>query len=262
MSCRVVGYTHHFLFDPHLIKEFFRLNSGAIDNKPVTWLILHRVFGAPNRYEKKFVSALPKVHTCLTQALLRTLSVQKVAQHIIANLEDDIPNLAMTTRELEPTCAPQYFNLNGTGPPSHESSGDSSVEVSLAPLIRSILGHASLPALMGQGFMQFCPEVLRDIWELDDGFSWLLTGLPNWLPICSLRRARRARSRLHGGLTRYHHALDDMEDCVDTGSDRNDVSSLIWSLHNVWKEAGIPCEARGHGTMPLIWAYVLRSVTE
>lgn len=152
--------------------------------------------------------------------------------------------------------------MNGSGYPLPKSSRSSSVEVSLAPLIRNTLGHASLPALMGQGFMKFCPDVLKDICELDNGFSWLLMGPPSWLPIGSLRNAHRARSRLQGVLTEYHRALDEMEDCMDTGSDRNDVSDLIWSLNNVWKKAGIPPQVRGHGTIPLIWAYVLLSVTQ
>src|SRR4051812_8817705 len=61
---------------------------------------------------------------------------------------------------------------------NHKYVSENEVEVDLLVLVRDMLGHASVPALFGRGLLEKYPELLHDVFKMDEGMMFFLMGLP------------------------------------------------------------------------------------
>lgn len=107
---------------------------------------------------------------------------------------------------------------------------DSITELNLMPLMRDMMGNASIPGMFGRGILEKYPSLLHDIYEMDAGFTYFLIGLPAWTPWPSVLKAHQARHRVHTAVDDHQKALDAMGEGkhVDaTWGDLEDVSELI-----------------------------------
>ena len=142
--------------------------------------------------------------------------------------------------------------------PSLTSSSPPAVEVDLFALLRNFLGHQATPSLMGQAFLDNNPNVLSDVWALDRGFTWLLTGLPRWLPLPSLTRAHLARARLLSVLTTWHTAYDRIVAGEDPGSEWRDLDADVseWMRRRAakFRELGLKPSERAPADLAVLWA--------
>lgn len=136
------------------------------------------------------------------------------------------------------------------------------VEASLFPLIRNFVGHVSVSSMMGAEFLEHYPNTLNILWDFDDGFKYMILGLPRWFPILSLPKAHIARLNLLNAFGTFHRALDQ----VTAGGhaevpwrDMNDVSALMRDRSAVWQAHGLGTEVRGPCDLALIWQSVLNS---
>lgn len=118
------------------------------------------------------------------------------------------------------------------------SISPSETEISLLPMVRDVLSHASVPALMGQAFMDNNPFILEDLYEMDRGLPWLLSGLPGWLPFPPLVKAHIARNRVQDAMNRFHRALDktvDGESVEAAWANMEDVCDLMMKRHQIYR---------------------------
>lgn len=117
-------------------------------------------------------------------------------------------------------------------------TGDaSSVEVNLFALIRNFVGNVALPSLVGTEFLENHPETLEDIQDLEEGFKYLVLGLPRWLPIPSLTKAHIARRRLLDAIRSLHRALDHIavgNEPNQPWRDLSDVGAILKGRHAIW----------------------------
>lgn len=104
------------------------------------------------------------------------------------------------------------------------------VEINLFQLMRDMLGWASIPSLFGKAFMEVNPEVLRDVYAMDYGFKWLMSGLPRWFPLPQVIAAHIARKRIKdsmAGFSRAYDAVLDGKPLDPIWGEMDDVSELI-----------------------------------
>lgn len=118
------------------------------------------------------------------------------------------------------------------------SISNSETEIDLMSLMRDILGIASIPAIFGRGLLEKHPNILHDLYDMDAGMPYLLTGLPAWTPWPTVSRAHLARRRVWQGLDGLQEALDASVDGkhVDySWGDLDDVSEFIMKRHAIYK---------------------------
>ena len=100
----------------------------------------------------------------------------------------------------------------------------SSVELDLWALIMYFVGDIAGTALMGKAFFENNPNVIQDLWDLDNGFNALLTGIP--LVTRGLAFARAARTRLNSAILEWNRAMMATLDGRDPDFKYNDLSDV------------------------------------
>jgi len=73
---------------------------------------------------------------------------------------------------------------------------DSETEINLMALMRDLLGHASVPGIFGNAIMEKHPELLHDVYDMDQGLYFFLMRLPSFTPWPGVLKAHAARARL------------------------------------------------------------------
>ena len=125
-------------------------------------------------------------------------------------------------------------------PINHTDSltGDaSSIEINLFALIRTFVGNVALPSVVGREFLENYPDFFKDIQDLEEGFKYLIPGLPRWLPIPSLTKAHIARRRLLDAIRSLHRALDYVAASNEPNQpwrDLDDVGAILKERHAIW----------------------------
>lgn len=117
------------------------------------------------------------------------------------------------------------------------SSAPPTVEIELFSLMRDMMGHASVPSLFGKSFLEVYPDVLNEVYAMDYGFKWLMTGLPRWVPILPLTKAHIARKRARDMVAKFFEAFDKAVDGNPDPiwGDLDDVSQLIKSRNAIYR---------------------------
>ncbi|EHL01702.1 putative 25-hydroxycholesterol 7-alpha-hydroxylase [Glarea lozoyensis 74030] len=137
---------------------------------------------------------------------------------------------------------------------------DTETSLDLMKLMRDVMGHASIPAMHGNAFLDKYPEVLHDIYELDKGMLYLIMGLPAWTPWSPVISAHNARRRLWEALDAQQVAMDAQakgEDPGDGWGDMEDVSPFTRNRNEMYRDKGFAIRERGE--LPTTWALIINS---
>ena len=74
------------------------------------------------------------------------------------------------------------------------------------------MGHAALPSFFGRALLEKYPTLLHDVYDMDSGLKYLITGLPPWTPWPPVNKAYQARQRVW-------RAVDDLQSALDASAD-------------------------------------------
>lgn len=121
---------------------------------------------------------------------------------------------------------------------NHKFISKTEVEIDLFCLVRDMLGHASVPAFFGRGLLDKYPELLHNVFKMDEGMMFFLMGLPAWTPWPGVLKAHIARRNVWTALDDQQRALDRLADGDDVDyswGDLDDISSFIMSRHRLFK---------------------------
>ena len=203
------------LWDPKKRKRYIRENMGGKQDFSEPWddLIVRKELSATTGY------------------LMKEPYLGKMLKGTIQRLQENIPQMitfAESDIDLQPWerwAKASYIS-------------DSETEIALMPLVRDMMGQASIPGLFGRALLDKYPNILHDVYDMDSGFIYFLMGLPQWTPWPSVNRAHRARRRIW-------QALDDQQRTLDaaasgkhvdlTWGDLDDVSDLIWKRNEIFR---------------------------
>lgn len=197
------------------------------------WSLLVNAFGANKRHKAEHSRAHGDAHACLLGLLHGPSDLLRAT---VREIQEQAPNLISFSDSIvdqspwERAAIPIIHTGNITGDAS-------TVEVNLFALIRTFVGSVALPSLVGREFLENFPYILEDIHDLEEGFKYLVLGLPRWLPIPSLTKAHIARRRLLDAIDSLHRALDQAAADNEPNKpwrDLSDVGAILKGRHTVW----------------------------
>ncbi|KAI9785035.1 MAG: hypothetical protein M1839_001232 [Geoglossum umbratile] len=249
------GSTHNLAHTPSLVRGIFAQTS-SVESEEVSRFVLNRVFGVPRNFNKTFSGVVKDLGAVSQKWLMREPGLGRMLAATMTAYEEHIPNLvSFASNPIDQSLWERVSDVDVQHGLKDTGEPDLAAEANLFPLLRNFLGHLATPSLMGQAFMDYYPEVLQDIWDLDYGFMYLIAGIPRWVPIPALGRALRARNKLIRRISDFHIAMDLTEDGGNPGSewrDFSDVSDVVKERHRVWRDAKVPPHLRCD--LPLLWA--------
>ncbi|KAH7321454.1 hypothetical protein BKA65DRAFT_512162 [Rhexocercosporidium sp. MPI-PUGE-AT-0058] len=221
-------------------------NSWMVLFQPVPWRVLESFFGIPKRSEEKYQKASEELNSC-NRFILDEPHKTTILKISLKNLERNIPQMISfisTPIDLQPWehhAQTQFLSPLET-------------ELNLPSLIRSMMGHALIPAAFGHALLEKHPSILQDMNELDLGRSYLLRNLPPWTPWPGVVKAHIARSRVWTALDDVQRVLDestrDMGGGADsTWGDLEDVSLLVRKRNEIYRERKFEIKERGDITI-------------
>lgn len=162
--------------------------------------------------------------------------LSKMLQVTIGNIERNIPEMI------------SFMDAEIDQQPWEKWAGatyisDTETEVSLMALLRDMLGQASIPSLFGRAFIDNFPDVLHDVYEMDQGLVFFLMGLPAWTPWPAVLKAHIARTRVWTAMDAHQKALDADADGNNSAAwdDLDDVSDIIKERNAVFRSTCLNC---------------------
>ena len=239
-----------------MVKHVLQQPSRTVNNEAILWNLIIKIFGGDDRLRTAFGAAKKELDAAITRNFLREEPVAKATQVTVQKLQELGPvmmtfSLSAADQNLWERTASVSLPKGETNQRSHSEA----VEANLFPLIRNFVGHVSLPTLMGAPFIESYPTVLDDLWDLDDAFNLLVVGVPEWLPITVMKKAKAARTRLNNALAKFHMELDKEAAGEKTG-DLSDVSVVMKERSQAYRTYGIAAVDRGPLDLGLLWASV------
>ncbi|KAH0538614.1 hypothetical protein FGG08_004815 [Glutinoglossum americanum] len=254
------GSIHNLAHTPSLVEGIFAQRT-AVETEEFSMFILNRFFGVPRSFNKRLAGLFKGLTQSISMCLMREPGLGKMLAGSVTSMNEHIPNLvSFASRPIDQSLWERASDADVWRSLKENGEADLAVEANFFPLLRNFMGHIATPLLMGQDFMDNYPEVLQDIWDLDYGLTYLIAGIPRWVPIPSLGRALRARERLNRKIADFHSAMDLAEDSKDPGSewrDFSDISDALKDRYRLWRENKIPPRLRSD--LPLLWAMNVNS---
>lgn len=222
------------------------------------WLFLTRVFGANKKGKNAYLRSRNEAHAQSINDRSRSLLLSSA----VRSMQENVPNLVSFASSIVDQ---SFWERSGFPTSISEASASNgrtdAVEVNLFSLVRNFVGYITVSSLMGSELMHLYPGVLEDIWNLNNGFKYLLLGVPRWVPIPPLNRAHIARFNLLIGMKGFYQALDRLA----TGSepdlpwrDVSDVSELMKEMNSIWQLNGAPLDVKASCDLSLLSTSVIQ----
>lgn len=124
-------------------------------------------------------------------------------------------------------------------------------------LVRDFVAFTANPALVGSDFINNNPDFFSNLWNMDRGFFYLITGLPRWIPFPPLLKAHIARRRMLTAIEDFEVALEADRNGKDPGSGwhaLDDISPLLSARVDAYRKFNFSIEARAACEVSLLWA--------
>ncbi|KAG0648510.1 Cytochrome P450 monooxygenase [Hyphodiscus hymeniophilus] len=246
------GTRHNIISDPGLVKGVMQKKESEVQFHPISWWIVERFFGIPKRAKSKYDSNWDGLMQPLHN-LMREPHLSNMLKGTILGLKTNIPQMISFARsEIDQQPWERFAKA--------AYISNSETEIGLMALMRDMLGNASVPGLFGSALMEKHPELLHDVYDMDEGLLFFLMGLPAYTPWPGVMKAHAARFRLWQALDDFQMALDATVDDkpVDASwGDLDDVSELILTRHSTFKNQGFEVEERGD--LSILWALTVNA---
>ncbi|KAE8348107.1 cytochrome P450 [Aspergillus coremiiformis] len=198
-------------------------------------------------------------HHKLPNLLMQEPFITEVSTVTTQLLKRDVPNFVTFCRSV----VDQTLWERGSDVDVVDDNCDKlACEVNLFALVRGFIGNITTTALMGQAILEAFPNLLDDVWTLDNRFPLMMMGIPRWTPIPGVSAAYASRERLLNSLATYHQAFLQWDDGVDPGvkfRDLEDVSEPLKQRIRTSKSLGLSPRSSASGHLSLLWAMNVNS---
>ncbi|KAH8683106.1 cytochrome P450 [Tricladium varicosporioides] len=251
-ALKLGGITANVVSDPVLVKSVMAQKQTAVEFDSIAWTIIQRFFAIPKESKPKYIAAWDELNSH-SGLMMREPHMSNMLQSEMNYLEKNIANMITFARgdiDLQP--------WERWAKASFISSSET--EINLMALLRDMMGAASVPAMFGSGLLEKYPDILHDIYEMDNGMVFLIIGLPAWFPWPGVMRAHLARSRLWQALDDLQMNMDkliDGEDVDYSWGELDDISEFIIKRHLTFKNNNF--EIRDRGDLSMLWALVVNA---
>lgn len=247
------GGRHNIMYTPALANALLNQKQSVANSEEVSRKMINAIFGFPKHELETYDAALPDTMACykhlLSEPSLGSMT-QQTANRIATNITD-----LVTGNESLVDQAP--WERSSDANVAKNKAGESVVEASILNLLRNYAAITTSITLMGSDYIANFPDIVDDVWEVDQAFMLLATGMPRWLPIPSLTRAHIARKRILEKTDQFHIAMQKHQNGEDPGSkwsSLDDVGSLVKARMEVYRKHNFSIRARSSFEHSLMWA--------
>ncbi|PYH42602.1 putative RNA12 protein [Aspergillus saccharolyticus JOP 1030-1] len=244
------GTTHTTIVAPSLVKAVFTargISSAALINYTI-----RTVFGDRGALR----SLSPADHHALSHSvpnlLMREPFLTEGTQTATRLIERQTPNLVTNCHSI----VDQMQWERGSQAVVVGQDDDLICEVNFFALIRHFVGHITTAIFTGESILEGNPNLLPDVFTLDNHFLAVSTGLPR-LAHPGISAAHGARNRLLEVLTEFQKAFLAWDDGLDPGSDFRDLDDISEPLKErirKCKSLGLSARSSAPAHLSLLWA--------
>ncbi|KAL4786715.1 RNA12 protein-domain-containing protein [Aspergillus varians] len=247
------GAEHNVVMSPSMIKSV--LTFRGVTTAPLVKHISQKILGDRGAFEKLNPSDHHVYIHNIPNQFMHEPALSQISTVAARFIEREAPNLV--------TFSPSFIDQM-----TWERPGDVTViegtdkpvcEVDFFALIRQFVGTTTTRSLFGQSILETFPDLLQDIWTLDNQFASLAMGPPRYLTP-GISAAYIARNRLLDILSVFHQALLYGDEGKELGMDfrdlrdLDDVSEPIQKRIRMAKDLGLSAEASAPAHLALLWA--------
>ncbi|THC96114.1 hypothetical protein EYZ11_004388 [Aspergillus tanneri] len=246
------GRKHAMVVSPSMAKS--SMASRSASSTTLIHYALETIFGDHKAALRSLDPAgYKEFHHTIPNHMLREPFISEATAVLVRMIELETPNLVTFCHSVvDQALWERGSDLTVVGEP-----GKSACEVNFFALIRNFVGQATTATLMGQAILDVYPNLLKDVWTLDDRFPFVAMGLPRWLPIPGLTAAYAARNRLLEAMAAFQQAFNYWDDGIDPGikfRDLDDVCKPIKQRMRLSKSLGLTPQSCAPGHLSLLWA--------
>lgn len=242
-------FTANIISDPALTKVVMNQRESTMQFFPFAWRIMKNIFGVRGgkKLAAQWEAAWGPLHGAIVNNMMKEPQLSKMVDRVIEKMERAIPSMITFTDtpvDQQPWEEAADVSIYASEVPE--------VYLNLMELMRHLLGEVSLPALMGDRFLEKYPKTLTDLFTMDDGFLWMAAGVTRFFPLPKVFQAYLAQRNLLESLKDFDTALDIMvageipaADSLgwDWG-DMDDVSEMLVKRAEIYREHGFKIEDR------------------
>ncbi|KAL4936068.1 hypothetical protein BDV06DRAFT_205740 [Aspergillus oleicola] len=247
------GARHNVVMSPSMIKSV--LTFRGVTTAPLVKHISKKILGDRGAFEKLSASDRHVFVHNIPNQFMHEPSLTQTSTAAARFVERETPNLVTF-------CAATIDQMLWERPGDVavvEGTEQQTCEVDFFTLIRYFVGTATTSSLFGQAILDTFPNLLEDVWSMDDQFATLSMGPPRYLTP-GTSKAYIARDRLLDTLAVFHQALLLWDEGKDVPMefrdlrDLEDVSEPIKNRVRKAKELGLSPHESAPAHLALLWA--------
>jgi hypothetical protein len=247
--------THNIIFSPSMGGSLMNQKHSIANMDSVGKHVMTAVFGFPKSKAsmQRYEEALVGLNACYKH-ILSNPGLEEMVQNTIDVTKRNIANLVTFS---ESRVDQLEWERTSNAETITKPNGEQVVEASMMNLIRDFIAANANPSLIGSDFVKNNPEFFLDLWDMDKGFRWLATGLPVWLPIPQIWKARIARSRAFDAVLAYEEAMEKAANGQDPGQEwqsLDDVGPVLTQRMKLYRQLNFTMHERAALELSLLWA--------
>lgn len=247
------GAKHNVVMSPSMIKSV--LTFRGVTTAPLIKHVSQKILGDRGAFEKLGASDHHVFVHNIPNQFMHEPSLSQTSTAAARFIERETPNLVTFSRA---AIDQMLWERPGVATVI-EGMSQPTCEVDFFALIRYFVGTATTSSLFGQGILDTFPNLLQDVWSVDDQFARLSMGPPRHLTP-GISGAYMARDRLLGNLSVFHQALSFWEEGKEMGMefrdlrDLEDASEPIKRRVRMAKDLGLSPQESAPAHLALLWA--------
>ncbi|THW10696.1 cytochrome P450 [Aureobasidium pullulans] len=254
-SLNLGSTTHNIIFAPPMGSTLMNQKHSIANMDSVGKHVMTAVFGFPKSKAsmERYDASLTGLNTCYKH-LTSEPYLGEMVQSTIDVTKRNIANLVTFS---ESTVDQVAWERTSNAETITKPQGEQVVEISMMPLIRDFIAASANPSLIGSDFVNNNPDFFQDLWDMDRGFKWLATGLPAWLPIPQVWKAKIARSRAFNAVRNFDEVMEKAANGEDPGQDWQDldnVGPVLTQRLKLYRQLNFNMDERAALDLCLLWA--------
>ncbi|OAQ66128.2 cytochrome P450 [Pochonia chlamydosporia 170] len=251
-SLTLLGKKHHFVHEPSMLANVWSRPRTSVEVNWLTIRVLSRSFGLHKKHKATYGN-LSHETPDLYKHMLSEPGLSQFVDCIVDQVKMHIADFV--TFNSSPADQTDW-ERSAKADVVQNSKGEAFVEADLMTLVRNFVAKTANGGLFGTDFVENFPEFWEMMWMLDDCLVPIALGVPGWIPWPKMQRAKFARRRMIAQALEFEEAMEKYLDGEDPGikwQDLENVSTLVKSRIRVFREHGLPADARASCDIALAW---------
>ncbi|KAG5929819.1 hypothetical protein E4U53_002356 [Claviceps sorghi] len=253
-SLKMLGSNHHVIHEPTLSSTLTNRPRTSYDEKWIAARLLSTSFGL-RKQDQATYGKLAHETPDLFKHMLSEPGLSSLVDVVVGQVKRHIHEFV--TFNSSPADQTDWERLADVDVVRSDAGGETYVEADLMSLTRNFVAATANNALFGTDFVDNFPDFWELLWMFDDGMILMAANIPAWIPWPRLQRAKAARRRMLARTLEFEIAMDKYLRGDDPGikwQDLDNVSTYVKTRIELFRNRGLPLEARASCDVALLWA--------